>query len=178
MSLNNYKWIEGEPDETGWYFWSLGDPRESHEPWLWTTYYVTVSAARIFPDEGLERCVAVHKEGRESPIRVMPVYGWWALIEASYQPKLGFGTGCPVGLGDILSDEICEMIPRQYSVVRDVTDVNKNDHRYVFLGEVPNRPGLCVVMHVGGSYRTHALTKNFVEADPGDMNDGRIPASR
>ncbi len=73
-------------------------------------------------------------------------------------------------------------IPRSYSLVRlskDMEDWLKanskfdspllQESRFIFLGEIPNMPGHCVVaMFSSGKLLSGYHTDNFVETDPDD----------
>ncbi len=74
-----------------------------------------------------------------------------------------------------------EIIPRQYSFVKfDFTELPKEyhsgypfspKHRYIFLGEIPNMQGHCIVMDDAGKMYTGYHIENFVELTDEELDD-------
>lgn len=71
--------------------------------------------------------------------------------------------------------------PRQYALVKfDYTDLPKEYHagypfsptcRYIYIGEIPNMEGHCIVMDEQGKHYTGFHTDNFVELTQEEMDD-------
>ncbi len=73
------------------------------------------------------------------------------------------------------------MVPRQYSFVKfDDSALPKeyrglspfsSKHRYIFLGEIPNMQGHCIVMDDTGKMYTGYHNENFVELTDDDLDE-------
>jgi len=76
--------------------------------------------------------------------------------------------------------------PRQYALVKfDFSSLPKEyhrgypfsaNHRYIYVGEIPNMEGHCIVMDEKGKIYTGYHTENFVELTEDEMdNDEYMP---
>ncbi|RKZ78055.1 MAG: hypothetical protein DRQ35_06580 [Gammaproteobacteria bacterium] len=71
--------------------------------------------------------------------------------------------------------------PRQYSFIKfDYTDLPKEyhggypfskKHRYIYMGEIPNMGGHCIVMDDDGKMYVGYHTDNFVELTDDEMDE-------
>jgi len=76
--------------------------------------------------------------------------------------------------------------PRQYSYVRYNVETLSADyqahfvqghlqfspqHRYIYMGEIPNMPGYCVVADDDGNFYTGYPIENFIELTDDEMDD-------
>lgn len=89
-------------------------------------------------------------------------YVWWAQIKNYF-------------------DLNAQKEPRQYALVRFAFEQLpegewgypfSKDHRYIFLGEIPNMGGHCIVMDDKGKHYVGFHTENFVELSEEPDEDG------